>query len=557
MKPTIFLALTLAIAAPIYAQQTLPAPPGWTQRDRDAGAHLYTPGDLKPGEVFSVTVYDSTPLEGKTLQEWLVTFGGPVAAKPGALKAPLTVKASDGQYVTGAGVYGGPNNTELGALFFGISLDGAQNIHAARILFSSEAVLKRYDAAQSTFVKALSARARTEAGSNFVVVPSAVKSKITPGGELVPGVYAGNQYSGGELRYRFRIYIYPNGEYRVTNEKDEDQWNDYSSQGTLEYNRQSGQLELSRSFDLNNDSDGDTYCYYGRDAGGKPTIIAAELILGRTATLVYDGPPTKREAPGAAKARLDAAEAEARRFKWTTPPGKGVADAQIAAILNDYDLQVYSAGLSGMGTNVTDDAYLLLKDGTVYAGLPVPPDQLDITRSRQKEPEKWGKWTQKGAKKIVSWNGKPYVNLPGDKVLPAPPQTRLSGRYGAGSSSANLLGASYELWGVTFDKNGRFKKDGHGGSSYGVNMPGATQIFTQNDDNGSVVSATGSDFVLNSQTKKNNPNGDREGTYSISGYVITLRYDNGMVTRTPFFFVDGARKTISFEGNRMSLDEKK
>ena len=524
---------------------------------RAKGAHLYTPADLKPGEVFSVTIYDSAPLEGKTLDEWLKNFGGPVAAKPGALKTPMTVKISEGQMVTGLGVYGGPNNTELGALFFGVTLDGAQNIHAARVLFSSEAVLSRYEAGQSALIKALGSRARTEAGSNIVRVPNAVKTKITPGGELVPGVYAGNQYSGGELRYRLRVYIYKNGEYRITNEKDEDEWNTYSSQGKLGYNRQSGQLELSRGFDLNNSSGGDTYCYYGRDAAGKPTIVAAEPIFDRTATLVYDGPPLKREAPGAAKAREAAAEAEARRFKWTTPPGKGVADAQIAAILNDYDVQVYSAGIQGMGTNITDDTYLLLRDGTVYAGLPVAPDQLDIVRSRQKEPEKWGKWTQKGGKYLVSWNGKPYVTLPGDKVLPAPPQTRLSGRYGAGSSSANLMGASYSLWGVTFGKDGRFKKDGRSGSSYGMNVPGSTQIFTQSDDDGSVVSATGDTFAMNSQTKKRNPNGDREGTYTLNGYVVTLRYDNGAVTRIPFFLVDAARKTIWFEGNRMSLDEKK
>ena len=107
MKPTAFLALSLAFAAPTLAQQALPAPPGWTQQDRGKGAHTYVPRDLKAGEIYSVTVYDSAPLENKTLQEWLKEFGRPVGAKAGALQAPLTIKATDGQMVTGLGVYGG------------------------------------------------------------------------------------------------------------------------------------------------------------------------------------------------------------------------------------------------------------------------------------------------------------------------------------------------------------------------------------------------------------------------------------------------------------------
>ena len=563
MKPIALLALSLAFAAPVYAQQTLPTPPGWTQQDRGKGAHTYTPSDLKAGEIYSVTIYDSVALEGATLDEWIRKFAGPVGKKPGQLEAALTPRVKDGQFVTAVGVYGGPNGSALGALFTGVTLDGAQNIHAARVLFSSQEVLDRYDSAFENFVMAMGKRAATEAGGKILTVPRAVAAAIKPGGELVPGVYAGNQYSDGELRYRMRVYIYANGEFRITNQNDEDEWNDYSSQGNYKYNRNSGQLNLNRSFDLANNDDGDDYCYYGRTPEGKATIIAADTILGRRTVLVYDGQPTKRPSPATMKAREAAALAEKNRFKWTTAPGKGVQDAQIATILSYFDLQVYSAGISGMGTNVTDEAYLLLKDGTVYSGLRVAPDQLDVVRSRQNEPDKWGKWTKKGTGYQVSWNGKPYVNLPGEKAAPAPPQTKLAGRYGTASSSANLMGGSYSFWGVTFDKNGRFKKDNRGGSSYGVNTPGMASVITQYDDEGSFVGANGNNmngptnFALSSETKKKNPNGAREGDYSLNGYVLMLRYDNGDVTRLPFFFADSARKIIWFEGNRMTLDEKK
>ena len=565
MKTTALLALVLGLATPIYAQTPIDAPPGWTMQSRAKGANVYTPSDLQTGEVYSVTVYDSAPLEGKTLAEFLQAFGGTVGKKPGNLTAPLSVTARDGRFVTAVGIYGGPDNTELGALFVGVTVDGAQNIHMMRTLFSSQQTLDRYKDANDAFMALMTKRATREAGNNILVVPNAVTAKITPGGELVPGVYAGNQYSDGELRYRFRLYLYANGEYRFTDQNDADYKERFGDEktGKWSYNRNSGQLDIDRFMDMANDDDGDDYCYYGRDAQGKAKIIAADTILGRRTELVYDGQPTKRPSPATMKAREAAALAEKNRFKWVTPPGKGVADAQIATMLSHYDLQVYSAGMSGLGTNVTDEAYLLLKDGTVYSGLRVAPDQLDIVRSRQNEPDKWGKWTQKNGKYSVSWSGKPYVDLPGDAARPAPAQTKLVGRYGTASSSANLMGGSYSFWGVTFDKNGRFTKDNRGGSSYGVNTPGMASVITQYDDEGSFVGANNNNmngptnFTLSSETKKKNPNGAREGDYSLSGYVLTLRYDNGDVTRLPFFFADNARKVIWFEGNRMTLDEKK
>ena len=567
MKQTPFLlALSFAFAAPIYAQQTIPAPAGWTQQDRGKGAHTFTPSDLKTGEIYSVTVYDSANMNGATLDEWVRKFAGPVGTKPGQLQAALNPNVKNGRYVSAVGIYGGPNNTTLGALFIGLTVDGGQNINAARILFSSAGLLDRYKPKFEALMTAMTGRATREAGGKILTVPRAVTAQITPGGELVPGVYAGNQYADGELRYRFRLYLYANGEYRFTDQNDADYKERFGDEktGKWTYNRNSGQLNIDRFMDMANDDDGDDYCYYGRDAQGKATIIAFESgISDKRTTLVYDGQPTKRPSPATIEARKIAAEAEAARFKWTTPPGKGVQDAQIAAILSHYDVQVYSAGLSGLGTNVTDEAYLLLKDGTVYSGLRVAPDQLDVVRSRQNEPDKWGKWTKQGAGFQVSWNGKPYVKLPGDKVSPAPAQTKLAGRYGAGNSSANLMGSSYSMWGVTFDPTGRFKKDNSGGSSYGVNTPGMASVVTQYDDEGSFVGANGNNmngptnFTLSSETKKKNPNGAREGDYSLNGWVLTLRYDNGAVTRLPFFFADSARKAIWFEGNRMTLDERK
>jgi len=391
-----------------------------------------------------------------------------------------------------------------------------------------------------------------------------VRQKLRPGGDIVPGVYVGNRMSDGELRNSFRVYIYPGGEYRITDRDDKDyknDWGDVLSVGQFSYDRKTGKLELDRHFDLNNDTiDPDTdFCFYGRNAAGKPAIYA-EHWLGSTlrTSLVWAGPPTKRESPGAAKAREAATEAEKKRYKWVVKPGQGVQNAQIAMLWNHYDSQTYYGGTGGIGINVTDDTYLLLKDGTIHAGLPVAPDQLDLVRSRQNEPQSWGHWRGQNGKMQVSWDGGPYQPLLGEKVLPAPAQTRLTGRYGTGRSSANMISGSYSLWGVTFDPNGRFIKDGRGGSSSSLGYGDqATHTNSGYDDDGSFVGSSGPNFALSSEQKKKNPNGAREGDYSLNGYVLTLRFDNGQVKRLPFFFGDASRKSLWFEGASLSLDDKK
>ena len=138
-----------------------------------------------------------------------MAFGGPVGKKPGQLEAALSPKTREGQFVTAVGVYNGPNNSALGALFVGVTVDGAQNIHMMRTLFSSQQVLDRYDAAQTAFMSLMSKRSVREAGRNIVSVPAAVKAKITPGGELVPGVYAGNQYSMANCATAFGFTFTP------------------------------------------------------------------------------------------------------------------------------------------------------------------------------------------------------------------------------------------------------------------------------------------------------------------------------------------------------------
>lgn len=430
-----FLALpaVLGPARQALAQTPIFAPAGWKSAARPNGVRVFTPPDLAPGEVYSVTVYDSAPLGSKTPEAYLRAFAGPVGDKPGQLQAPLEIQNREGRVVTGMGAYAGPNNTSLGVLFLGVLANGGKTVHISRTLYSEkDELVARYQNQTQSVLSALVERAKQEPQSGNAAPP--------------------------------------------------------------------------------------------------PAEPASNIAQNAKAATQKTAPDTEE------------------RYQWVTQPGKGVPDAQIEAVVQHYD-EWLSVGWRGLlDHNVKDDVYLLLKNGRIHKGLRVPPDQLDVSRSRQNEPQTWGRWRPLAGKYEVSWSGEAWKPLPGQKVRPGKPQTRLHGHYGTGTSRSSALGGSYALWGVAFSKNGRFKKDRRGGSSVSVGTgESATNVHTGYDDEGSFSSASGSNFAVGSN-KKANPNGDHEGAYAINGYTLTLRYDNGRVARLPFFFRDAERSSLWFEG---------
>ena len=540
-KLTLCLAVAaLATTAPARAQN---APANWKTQARQNGARTFTPPSLKAGELYSITVYDATPLGTQSLIAWLRGFGGAVGTQTGSLAEPLNITAgNDARTATATGVYIGPNGTALGALFSAISLDG-QSVVATRTLYSDAKLVARYKDANEGVLQSLVEDLNDAATTDWAALPADVAAEIKRGGALAPGIYAGDVFKNGAVRQSYRVTIYANGEYRITDKKGADL---KSGQGTYSLNRNNGRLSIDRLMGLGNNTGPAAYdyCVYGHDAAGKAVIVGGNTILNERTVLFYAGAVGTRPAPSVEKARKAADEAEARRFKFATAPGKGVQSAQIAAVVNNYIVR-----FDGMSSSITNDSYLLLKDGTIYNQLPVAPDQFDAAQSRQKEPEKWGKWRAKGAGYEVSWNGKPYAKLPGEKVLPAPAGTKLSGRFGAVRSYSYGFGGSYSFWGATFDTKGRFRKDGRGGSSTNTaGIEGIPTVTTGYDESGSSVVGH-SDGVGISSIRKKNPNGGNEGDYSVSGYVMTLRFDNGNVERIPFFFRGADRKEILFEGS--------
>ena len=538
MKQRAFLlTLALGLAAPLCAQT---APAGWQTQTREGGARTFTPPDLPTGEIYSVTVYGAAPLGNKSLENYLRQFAGTVGDKAGQLAAPLQIKTEQG-VVSGIGVYLGPDGSQLNALFIGATSDGGKTVRLSRTLFSSETLLTRFQNENSEIAKDLIVASKEPGATKqprrpVSDEPQEVADIMKVGGPLKPGVYNGTQSNRGLYGSRsqkpLRVYIYANGEYRITDHHDEDFDINGPVVGKFKYNEKRGLLNLGTLFNLENDNRTPEryFCYYGVDDEGTPTILARGGILPTTQTyLTWSGPPTGRLSPSAQNAPAAARPRALDAIQTIVAPGQGVKSAQIAAIVHDFSDTVFTmpgvyVGEAMGGTspsittrNITDEVYLLLRDGTAYRGLQIAPDQFDAPASRRKEPGNWGLWKTENGKTQISLGGQPYETLDGKKVSPLASGTRFGGRYVFYDS--DIKGA------ISFTAAGRFTR----------NTP------TQ----GGVTLA---------QANKTVAGGDLKGAYEINGYAMTLRYDNGKVTRTPFFWGDQTRDTIWFEGHQMFLD---
>ncbi len=529
-----FLALTLLLAAPIYAQT---APANWTTKT-SLTARTFAPPDLQIGEVYSVTVYDVAGVEGESLEDYLRGFAGTVGTQSGQLKAPMKIETRENRVVSGTGFYRGPNGTQLAALFIGVTNDGGQTVRIARTLFSSEALLQRYQTENGDILKEMTKNSPQDvAGMRRPVgdEPQEVADVIKVGGPIKAGVYVGIQRSkglfGAGSQRPLRVYLYANGEYRVTDQHDEDFNFSGPLAGKYKYNAARGLLDLGVVFDLKNDnvSPDRDFCYYGVDKEGTPTILARGGISPTSTTyLTWSGPPAGRLSPSAANAPAIAAQAARDRIQTVVAPGKGVANANIVALVHDYSSSFMTMPGAYVGetfggfspdisaNNVTDDVYLLLRDGTVYRGLQIAPDQFDAAASKRKQPENWGLWKTEDGATQTSFGGKPYQKLDGKKVTSVAPGARFSGRYIAADASAKSA--------ISFTAAGRFARN-----------------------------APAKDAIVIAKASKSG--GDLAGTYSVDGFAMTLRYDSGKVTRTPFFS-DKTRDTLWMEGHQMVLDNK-
>ncbi|MBC8138461.1 MAG: hypothetical protein H8F28_21485, partial [Fibrella sp.] len=164
---------------------------------------------------------------------------------------------------------------------------------------------------------------------------------------------------------------------------------------------------------------------------------------------------------------------------------------------------------------------VVFKDGSFYEDYDVPLADFDVSAARRARPNAWGKWRRqggamqaqdsKGVWETVEWLGP----LPGGK-----PGEKLSGRFSSFTGGGNTALGGGTAYGVSSDiffaPDGRFTTD----QSVGFSSAEPTS-----DVRTTVSSRSG-----------------KQGTYTISDYILTMKFNDGRVQRRAFMFMDSKDK---------------
>ncbi len=553
-------ALTALLPPPAPAQTAA----GW-KTEIVGKTVVMTPPDLAAGEDCRITVYAREPLNGALITDFLDGFADRTVkglGKPGGKPAPA--QATDRSNAAATRQFTAAHGQATEAVFFALSPDRENARVVSFVCTADPAVLGRYQAQMLAVVKEMTRQesdAAVSSGRGVVTetLPDAPPG-LTPGGPMTPGIYAGNivqtktinREQSQEIYARVRLSLYADGEFRLCHADGTEI--DFGT-GDSFYDRITGRLKIGSGFKMACFKDpANGYCLYGRGADGKPCLMARETqTFGEWVTVLHWIGPPDRPSPKQAAAKKAADDAEAKRYKFVAAPGKGVQAGQIAAVLFHTDMVMIGNNYSAF-----PKTYLALKDGTVHDGLEVPAETLDVSQSRRGEPEKWGRWQKRGEDYWAAWPDKPghYDNLNAYAITPAKPGEKLTGYYLKGISGGDIATGGFTVfWGVSFRPDGHFLKSHSSSESTGylaLQNSGVVSGGASGDDGSSTYSFS-PQVTATSETKTKGP--ARSGTYSLSGYTLTLRYDDGRVEREPFYFLSPSHDFICFEGGTMNLQK--
>ncbi len=203
----------------------------------------------------------------------------------------------------------------------------------------------------------------------------------------------------------------------------------------------------------------------------------------------------------------------------------------------------FEQGYVGINFQLTEKAYLLLKDGTVRRDLPtVGPSDFDVAADKAANPGNWGRWTRRNGIYVFRFAGdSDFSGVPGEEVhAPAQNSMVLTQGYHSASGYTILGGAgSYSFHSLTFSAAGRFTRANTGftGGSIGVG-PTTVAAGTAWDDKGSATTVTGQGAAVRGGSVSNTgtTDADLQGRYHIDGYQLDLVYDSGR-RESHFFYV--------------------
>lgn len=182
------------------------------------------------------------------------------------------------------------------------------------------------------------------------------------------------------------------------------------------------------------------------------------------------------------------------------------------------------------------EPYLLLTDGSILRDPGISPYELDVATSKEKHPEKWGKWQlqgkilvvqmpEKGVMKTSQWADKRWF-----WTRPASNGEIINGSFMAISGGGNTISGGTTSIAVTstirFNSQGKFTH----ATSAGATSGGAA--------------GTG---AIYSDTQK-------AGTYILKGYAIELHYNNGQIAKTLFYFFPDTKDTFGMGSRTYTKD---
>jgi hypothetical protein len=524
------------------------SPAGWT-RVAGEGAEIHQPQDLQAGEIMQVAFYPRASMGADSnLEVWLRKVMTKDMPPEGKWSGEVQAERATDNVVMGSRHWRDAHGALSLAMYSAVTLDGL-SVRMARLLDSGSPASQRHRQAAKALIAQMAAaetRAASAAGraTKIEALPPPVKG-IQPGGPIVPGLYSGNYIADRrDVLYRLDVMLFANGEYDFIGRRD--------SAGTIRYSETTGKLDLKDPLWNNIYNPKEVFCIYGRNAKGEPVIHHEDLYCcgGYRIELRRVG-DVDRDPPSVAKQKQEAEHAEAARYKFVTEPGKGIAAKDIEALAYRWE-QVSVVG----GLEMCYYAYLLLKDGSVHNGLPVPPQDMNVADSKKYDANRWGRWRKNGSGYEFAWGkGDGFKQMSRLNVVsPAQTNQRLQGTWGTSWSVSTGGGGSWSFWGVTLNSDGRFEKYRRGG--HGASNPAAeVAAGVVYDDEGSSSTVSGPNVGGGASSKSNKTKAVRSGTYSLNGYTMELRYGNGTVVRLPFFLSGKDNPSIWFEGD-MLMQEK-
>jgi len=241
-----------------------------------------------------------------------------------------------------------------------------------------------------------------------------------------------------------------------------------------------------------------------------------------------------------------------------TEPGKGVQAAQIETVLGGTR-QYYSGDFLALETVIN----VLFKDGWAYRDPTVAVSDVDVSRSRELQPDKWRKWRKRGSKYQTTdpsvsdeeWSEIDYSW----QIKPVESGKRYSGYYDYSSVSGSRYHGSFISRGsYLLRSDGTYKSSSassFGGNTATANLGSINMYSYCNEKGGSTqVSGTGPGVVMSTKRTKENCGDGKAGSYHVRDYTIELQANNGQIYRLPFYELKEHWLVIGWQGYTADKD---